>query len=135
MKIRVRYSYTDGSNYFLADFDINQVANGYPFDVLSDNPLKKNYKLSDTDLFIGLHDQNRKRIFVSDILKIQKKADSKPIVGKVVYYPQMAGFILSFKDEEGKSRFVELEPDYCDGEYLITWAEVIGNVYQNPDLL
>ncbi len=71
----------------------------------------------DEDLmqFTGLFDKNGKEIFEGDILKL-----SEDINVVVRYSDKFGGFTTS---EEGTTLF---------GSHL---AEVVGNIYENPDLL
>ena len=73
-----RYWYEDGQGKpYSKEFDINQVLNGEPFEVLENEPLKKNHKMlqDDPDRYTGLDDANSNKIFENDIVTGTAKAE------------------------------------------------------------
>lgn len=83
--------------------------------------------------FTGLHDKNGKEIYEGDIIKMSTAAYGDEIF-KIGYEDSHIGaFCLCTNEQEDTSRFVGIfgrdygyEPFYC---------EVIGNIYDNPELL
>ena len=72
--------------------------------------------------YIGLKDKNKKEIFEGDIIKYF----DEPPLGIVYYNDSLGAFMIDWK--------FEYEPNYfndCD----IDQIEVIGNIYDNPELL
>jgi uncharacterized phage protein (TIGR01671 family) len=83
--------------------------------------------------FTGLKDKNGKEIYEGDI--IQSDVLGELIVGKVLYADGWASFFLAVTNKYGVGvAMTEADAWYHDedGE---TKAEVIGNIYENPELL
>jgi uncharacterized phage protein (TIGR01671 family) len=82
--------------------------------------------------FTGLLDQNGKEIYEGDILAALESAESDAwhIEGHVYWRPELAGFILADKDG-----YTSASPDDFDAP--VSWDKfiIIGNIYENPDLL
>lgn len=82
--------------------------------------------------YTGLTDKNGKKIFEGDIGRYKQtdgaKINGKSIVciGKVVYNEKTASFGVDSKDEIGAKNY-----DY----FPIKDFEIIGNIYDNPELL
>jgi len=77
--------------------------------------------------FIGLKDKNGKEIYNDFIVKYKDEHGEEQIgvvidLGYKIYIEAVLG------DEEG-NQDLELHPDYCKE------IEVIGNIYENPELL
>ena len=89
----------------------------------------------DTDTicqYTGLTDKNGNKIWENDVVKY-KNADgikfngtTLTVIGKVVYNEKTASFAVYGKDEIGGK--------HCD-YFPIKNVEVIGNIFDNPDLL
>lgn len=80
--------------------------------------------------FTGLKDKNGKEIFERDIVTDGEFA-------RIVQYHQTLGFYMF--DEEGNERFfsdsANLEDFEEDAKIVSEILEIIGNVYENPELL
>lgn len=79
--------------------------------------------------YTGLKDRNLKRIFEGDIIPFFG------FKGVVSYEQQACQYWLKWKDLHGKSRFKELVATDGGDEYYHAGLEVIGNIYENPELL
>lgn len=74
--------------------------------------------------FTGLFDKNGKEIFEGDIVKSsQPIIDERVLINTVIF--KKGGFYLN----------CEKQLDYLLGDYESMFIEVIGNIYQNPELL
>lgn len=79
-----------------------------------------------------LKDKNDKKIFEGDIIKYKNTDGIKfngvalTVIGKVVYNEKNASFAISGKDEIGAKHY-----DY----FPIKNIEVIGNIFDNPEIL
>ena len=71
--------------------------------------------------FTGLKDKNGKEIYEGDIICPDKNNQNEKTVGSVEWHEQLACFIVRYKDGTGWKSFIEME--------------VIGNIYENPELL
>lgn len=82
-------------------------------------------------LYTTLTDKDGKKIYEGDIIKCVADNDLKwPAKGVVEYLPSSAGFAINVGRQS-------LDNDNC--YYAHFWShtdfEVIGNIYENPDLL
>lgn len=82
--------------------------------------------------YTGLTDKNGTKIFEGDIIKYKNTDGIKfngvalTVIGKVVYNEKNASFAISGKDEIGAKHY-----DY----FPIKNIEVIGNIFDNPEIL
>lgn len=78
--------------------------------------------------FTGLQDKNGKDIYFDDIVKYKDESGIKQI-GVVKDYGYFSGYIEAIGGDDEGNQDLQLHPDYTND-----W-EVIGNIYENPDLI
>ena len=89
--------------------------------------------------FTGLHDKNGKEIYEGDIIESvsemvrlstnEKTGKMYRKVCSVVYVPERAQFATQLSTGHIESGFGMSQ------EIIVKWYEVIGNIYENPELL
>ena len=83
--------------------------------------------------YTGLTDKNSKKIFEGDILKIIHKYQS-PFDDDTKEYTDITTDVVFF-DDEGLCFSYGKSPFLCVVNNVTTEYEVIGNIYDNPELL
>jgi len=91
--------------------------------------------------FTGLHDKNGKEIYEGDVLEIIDMVDvstdpfeepvsvKQCIIGEIIYNESLAGFDIFVIERD-----LHLK-GYCLMDDLQDNYEIIGNIYENPELL
>ena len=110
-KFKYIWSNPEKTNFITEIFTLDEIESGNQFMVLENEPLLKDYKLIAREQFTGLLDKNGKEIFEGDILS--HRYYSKPVICEFV-----DGFFI-FDDISKYDKSLE----------------VIGNIYQNPELI
>lgn len=124
-EIKFRYRYTNGKQWIFQDFTLGDIINGDPFEVISDNPMYKDWRMDGADEFTGVKDKLGAEIYEGAIVKLYEK--------------NQYGVMDIFTKE-----VVFLDGCFCLKDYVnamdslhttYPYVEVIGNIYQNAKLL
>lgn len=93
-------------------------------DFLSNHAYKISFMRESCNLmqYTGLHDKNGKEIYEGDIVKWDKPIAIE--ITQVLWDSELPRFVFADRENE---RFM----DYCGSDLI----EVIGNIYENPDLI
>lgn len=116
-EIKFRFRYSDGKRTIDQVFTLEECLNGVPFEVLSDQPLLRNFKHVGQDRDTGLTDGLGKRIIEGDIIKMNNGT-----WGVIVW---KAPFFEVTVSKEQSSLYTR---------EFIEDSVVIGNIYANPEL-
>lgn len=76
--------------------------------------------------FTGLYDKNKKEIWESDIVREVYLGNVNPNLNKYRY--------IVVKESKNGGSWDEISHGHCEGSKRPSW-EVIGNIYENPELL
>lgn len=84
----------------------------------------------------GLLDKNGKEIYEGDLVNVSVGSGFQKItiIGKVEYETQACAFWIKWRDGKA-SRYHEMKADSGGDYFQSNYYEVIGNVFQNPELL
>ena len=121
-EIKFKYGYSDGINTFEKSFTLEEIEQGLQFEEISDSPLLKNYKIVYKRQYTGLKDKLKTESFDGDIVKYTNET-----IATVEWDYINTGWIC--RSIKQKLRTWAL----CDS--LLDGALVIGNIYENQDLL
>lgn len=141
-EIKFRFRYTDGGNWIFRTYTMPEVLNGEPFEVLSDAPLLRQYKMDGWDQFTGLRDKSGREIYDGDVVAVSR-CDSFSSFNRaiIVYADNYGAFLLQYVKKARKNGILAQHSiASIDGEtifgYCTGWEiEVIGNIYQDSHLL
>lgn len=122
-EIKFRYTYSDGKSLFHKIFTFDEIEQGLPFDVLCDSPLLQSYKCIAKSQHTGLQDKNGVEIYEDDVIKFISRFDDSKKMGTVRYWACDAAFLIKCKREIFFLFYDALN------------REVVGNIYENPELL
>jgi len=86
------------------------------------------YESIDFMQFTGLHDKNGKEIYEGDIVLFGENPIHEGTSGKVIWHKTRTGFVYEFINGGYKGKCTDMADDWRT-------YEVIGNIYENPELL
>lgn len=84
--------------------------------------------------FTGLKDKNGKEIYEGEILKTCDNPKGETNIGRVEWRNYMAQFVWYCKLKTGGAITCELS-NHLEKEGIAESYKIIGNIYENPDLL
>lgn len=111
--------------YFNKTFTFGEIEGGCHFDEISDSPLLRNYTILGKRQYTGLKDVNGKDIYEGDILQSYGKKYN------VIFEN---GCFCHSREEIGANNNKPYLDTVAFKKYVGPW-EVIGNIYENGDLL
>lgn len=121
-RFKFRYVWSNGKNFIIEDFTLDEIEGGMPYDNFENEPFRKDYKLIDRLQSTGQKDKNNVLVYEEDIIMNFDSAGNK-IIHIVKYDISRACFVALSgynKDDDvsGGSRF---DKDWIEKK------EVIGN--------
>lgn len=123
-KINRRFSskphFLDLEGFVVSDID------PYGLDMSGKRTIKSNSNYAFAGLFTGLKDKNRKDAYFGDVIKYKDESGT-PQIGVIKDYGYASGYFEAINGDDEGNQDLELHPDH---EF-----EIIGNIYQNPELL
>lgn len=104
---------------------INEVINYIDNDYLNNRQEIIGVYFEDIELmqYTGLKDKNEKEIYEEDIVKLRANHG----IGVVKYYDEWGAFVVEYIKLK---KIAVLGMNYCEED-----VEVIGNIYENPELI
>lgn len=145
MNREIKFRAYDKEDERMRYFDDEDYLYHYPFILRLEQVFKKDSNYDDYEDFeykdvtdkielmqyTGLHDKNGKEIYEEDVVKITNKNSKvipiKPLIAQIVWSEEYLAYILITTSV--KDAFENL------GAYIDYDIEVIGNVFENPELL
>lgn len=106
-------------------YDAEHTYDNYPVNISSFGAILDLPSLYDVMQYTGIKDANSNRVFEKDIVRITTTQTGKTRIGEVIYYKDNACFLIETTNED---YFTFMS---CD----ITRIEVLGNIYENKELL
>ena len=106
-------------------YDAEHTYDSYPVDISSFGMILDLPNFYDVMQYTGIKDIHSERVFERDIVKIILTQGDKTRIGEVIYYEDNACFLV----ETAKGDYFTFMPSD------IKSVEVLGNIYQNKELL
>ena len=133
--IRFR-GYSEDLKTFVHGFYHEIDTDGIGYSYIFDNGKTTYVRADSVGQFTGLHDKNGKEIYTGDILQL-KKLDGSVLLYKI--FSVKGGFAFNTHQDDFhklpiKIYFYESTSDMQNSGFIST-LEIIGNIYENPELL
>lgn len=125
-EIKFKYIYGDGKSIFTRCFTLGQIESGAHFDEICDDPQLKDFKIIGRYQYAEQKDKNDVEIYEGDICKTETsafKADDNTIA-EVMFY-----------DGKFMRKVYYSDTSYGYHDLFAKHCEVIGNKFENPELL
>src|SRR5690348_9328955 len=127
-EIKFRFRYSDGKNWLMQVYTLEQCLNGEPFEFLSDQPLLKGYKHIGEDQYTGLKDSKGTEIYEGDVVKASYEIMVHPEEGAPYGSEDFVEDIGEVIFEKGSFWVKDKCAIFCYDSY--DGFEVIGNIHQ-----
>jgi uncharacterized phage protein (TIGR01671 family) len=128
IKFKYIWSNPEKTNFISQIFTLDEIEAGNLQFYQENEPLLKDYKLIARVQFIGLLDENGKKIFVGDVIKI--KCNEDIIIGYVFYKQSRCCYMINHPAGYNGSFALHTPTIAICDEF-----HIVGNIYQNPELL
>jgi hypothetical protein len=132
-EIKFRYLFTDNhNNWILNEYTLVEIINAKPYDDMSDSPLQKHFRHVGEVQYTGFKDKDGKEIYEGDILSDWTETDEGMMQSfQTVFFEENCGqWAVDYGQFQNRENWCELFNELKNFEY-----EVVGNIYENPDLL
>lgn len=86
--------------------------------------------------YTGLKDKNGKEIYKGDIVTDHSKRSTsiREVNGEVIFFEDYGGYAIAIYSDDYKERYIHRLDSY-GAEVIFKEWEVIGNIYENPNLI
>ena len=137
-EIKFEFLYTDGDYWIRRSLNLDEIMNGEPFDVISDSPLLRDYKMVAERQYTGLKDCEGVEISEGDVVRSDHFVDVEGVQHYVhhtcEWSDKYSGWYFrnnseSFDGDGGLQAFVMMK------FFSERNIKVIGNIHQNPELI
>lgn len=126
IKFNVVYKHKTTKKVFTKSFTLEEIIGSEHIDEICDCPIMKKYYIEAFRQYSGLKDKNKKEIYEGDIVKAERY-DMQEATSIMAY-----NGIIAFNNGEFKHDSKEYGHQSIIG---IVNCEVLGNIYENKDLL
>lgn len=142
-EIKISYMWQDGESWIEKVYNLSQIEAGDHYSDMSDCPFLKNYRVIARRQYTGLKDKHGKEIYEGDILRYirynwkcyEHPKDGTDVVSQcsVFWSEEHRAFrdVGRFETGGGWEGYLHFKDERADKNEI----EIIGNIYENPELL